>query len=156
MTETDDPRLLRYAAGIDRQVGALAWMPEDADLRFWIVTSRRTGRWVLPKGSVDPGMTPSEAAAQEAFEEVGLTGEIDHAPIGGYRIPKIRPPLIWTVDVEIYALRVTHVAETWLEQDERQRRLVTLTEAHQLIEDEEILRTLRASIRKLPVPGTVS
>ncbi|MGD1923334.1 MAG: NUDIX hydrolase [Paracoccaceae bacterium] len=152
MTQTDDPRLLRYAAGIDRQVGALAWMPDDADLRFWIVTSRRTGRWVLPKGGVDPGMTPSQAAAQEAFEEVGLTGEVNHAPIGGYRIPKIRPPLIWTVDVEIYALRVTHVAETWLEQSERERRLVTLAEAHQLIEDDTILSALSMSTLRLPIP----
>lgn len=139
----DDPASLRYVAGVDQQAGALAWMPEPGPLRFWIVTSRRTGRWVLPKGGVDAGMTAPEAAAQEALEEAGLTGDIQHTPVGIYRIPKIRPPLIWTVEVSLFPMRVAHVAETWLEQDERERRLVTLAEATALIEEPEMLRVLR-------------
>lgn len=151
MTEhTDDPALLRYAAGVDRQAGVLAWMPDHDDLRFWIVTSRRTGRWVLPKGGVDPGFTPWEAAAQEALEEAGLTGDVAQTPVGRFRIPKIRPPLIWTIEVALYAMRVHAVADTWLEQDERERRLVSLDEAATLIEEPEILALVRGFSETFP------
>ncbi|MEM9063135.1 MAG: NUDIX hydrolase [Pseudomonadota bacterium] len=156
MSENDAPHLLRYAAGIDHQVAALAWMPETTEPKFWIVTSRRTGRWVLPKGSIDAGMTAPQAAAQEAFEEVGVSGEVGPTPIGRYRIPKIRPPLIWTLDVEIYPLCVTRVDDTWREKAERERRLVGLAEAHQLIEDDAILSALRAATLRLPLPAVAT
>lgn len=147
----DSPGSLRFVAGVDRQAGALAWMPgldgeggdEGDGLHVWLVTSRRTARWVLPKGGIDAGMTPSEAAAQEALEEAGLTGIMADAPVGIYRMPKIRPPLIWTVEVELYPMQVTHVAPSWLEQNQRQRRLVSLDEAHDLIAEPDILLILR-------------
>lgn len=145
----DDPATLRYVAGVDRQAGALAWQEAEGERKFWIVTSRRTRRWVLPKGSVDPGMTPAEAAAQEAFEEAGLHGQVSLAPIGSYTIPKIRPPLIWSVNVAIFPIAVTQVDEDWLESGERERRLVSLGEAEGLIEEQEILRLLRAAVPSL-------
>lgn len=153
MSAADIPAAhLRYAAGVDQQAGALAWMPDEPDLRFWIVTSRRTGRWVLPKGGVDPGMTPWDAAAQEALEEAGLHGQTAPEPVGLYRIPKIRPPLIWTVEVTLFPMRVERVERTWLEQNQRERRLVSAADAHDYIAEPEILRLIRAfaATRRLP------
>ena len=146
----DDPASLRFVAGVDRQAGALAWMEHESDLKFWIVTSRRTQRWVLPKGGIDPGMTPHEAAAQEAFEEAGLIGDISAYGVGSYRIPKIRPPLIWTVEVSVYPMRVETVHDDWLESDQRVRRLVTVDEAAALIVEPEIVRLLRRVVPRLP------
>jgi 8-oxo-dGTP pyrophosphatase MutT (NUDIX family) len=44
--------------------------------RWWFAAVRpqgkRDGTWVLPKGLVDPGETPSEAALREGYEETGL------------------------------------------------------------------------------------
>jgi len=44
--------------------------------RSWFAAVRpqgkREGIWVLPKGLVDPGETPSEAALREGYEETGL------------------------------------------------------------------------------------
>ena len=145
----DDPGALRFVAGVDRQAGALAWMEHEADLKFWIVTSRRTRRWVLPKGGIDPGMTPHEAAAQEAFEEAGLVGEMSPRGIGSYRIPKIRPPLSWTIEVTVYPMRVAVVHDDWLESDQRDRKLVTVDEAAGLIAEPEIVALLRREVPRL-------
>lgn len=145
----DDPSSLRFVAGVDRQAGVLAWMEHETDLKFWIVTSRRTQRWVLPKGGVDPGMTPHEAAAQEAFEEAGLIGNISALGVGSYRIPKIRPPLIWTVEVVVYPMRVETVHDDWMESGQRNRRLVTVDEAAELIAEPEIVSLLRREVPRL-------
>jgi len=44
--------------------------------RWWFATVRpqgkREGTWVLPKGLVDVGETPADAAVREGFEETGL------------------------------------------------------------------------------------
>ncbi len=129
---------LRYVAGVVRQAGALAWLPETSPTRFVIVTSRRTGRWILPKGSIDDGRSEVEIAAEEAWEEAGLSGDILPPMIGLYHTPKIRPPLIWTVEVALYPLRVSRVHSVWPEQADRRRRMVTLSEAGKLLSEPDM------------------
>jgi len=58
------------------QAGAIPYRMADGKLEVLLVTSRETGRWVIPKGHIDDGMTPQTAASQEAWEEAGVTGEI--------------------------------------------------------------------------------
>ena len=55
---------------------------------FLLITSRRTGCWIFPKGSLMEGLAPWESAAQEAFEEAGVEGHVDPAPLGTYRTLK--------------------------------------------------------------------
>jgi 8-oxo-dGTP pyrophosphatase MutT (NUDIX family) len=134
-----DPADLNFVPGIDRQAGVLAWLPDVEPLRFALITSRRTGRWVLPKGAIDAGMTPREAAAQEALEEAGLIGVADAAPIGTYHTTKIRPPQAWTIEVTVYPMRIDEILDVWLEADVRSRRFVTIEEARELLSDPGIL-----------------
>ncbi|MEM1298270.1 MAG: NUDIX domain-containing protein, partial [Pseudomonadota bacterium] len=131
--ESEDVSHLRYVPWVQEQAGVLAWLPDTDPVQFAIVTSRRTGRWVFPKGSVDDDMTPQEAAAQEAFEEAGLEGVVAPEPIGAYRCPKIRPPWIWTVEVTLYAMRVDKMLDDWLEIDQRTRNFVDLAAARELL-----------------------
>ena len=49
------------------------------DGRVCLVTSSNGRRWVLPKGQIDPGHTPAEAALVEAWEEAGLVGALEPA-----------------------------------------------------------------------------
>ena len=130
-----DPSKLQHLPEIEQQAGVLAWLPDVEPVRFALVTSRRTGRWVFPKGAIDEGMTPPEAATQEALEEAGLVGVADPTPIGSFRTPKIRPPLTWTLEVTIYPMRVDEVLDVWIEADVRSRRFVTLEEARKLLTD---------------------
>jgi 8-oxo-dGTP pyrophosphatase MutT (NUDIX family) len=122
-----------------RQVGAIAWLPDAQPLRFVVVTSRRTGRWVFPKGSVDDSMTPPEAAAREAMEEAGVIGEPDPVPIGSFRTVKVRAPFFWRIEVAIYPLRIERVLDHWPEARQRERRFVTLPEARRLLADPAML-----------------
>ena len=122
-----------------RQVGAIAWLPDARPLRFALVTSRRTGRWVFPKGSIDAGMTPQAAAAREAMEEAGVIGAAEPGPIGSFRTIKVRPPFAWPIEVTIYPLRVERVLDDWPEAGERDRRFVTLAEAGPLLTDPAML-----------------
>jgi 8-oxo-dGTP pyrophosphatase MutT (NUDIX family) len=122
-----------------RQVGAIAWLPEARPLRFALVTSRRTGRWVFPKGSLDAGLTPQAAAAREAMEEAGVIGRTEAAPVGSFRTLKVRAPFAWTVEVAIYPLRIDEVLEDWPEARQRDRRFVTLAEARRLLTDPAML-----------------
>lgn len=137
--QSDDPSSLRFVAGVDHQAGVLAYTQDVEDRRIVIVTSRRTGRWVFPKGSVDKGMTPPEAAAQEAFEEAGVIGVAAEDPVGAFMTPKIRPPLIWTVAVTVYPMPIDEVLDDWQEIDQRERRFVTLSEARELLSQPEMI-----------------
>jgi len=140
----DDPAGLRYAAGIDRQAGVLAYRPTRAGPRMVLVTSRRTGRWVLPKGTIDDGMTPEATARQEALEEAGVIGRPAPRALGTYRVPKIRPPLIWTVEVLLYPMPIERVLDHWLEAGERDRRFVAPDEALALLDDPGMAGLVRA------------
>ena len=63
-------------AGDFVQVAALPLtIGEDGVTRVLLLTSRETRRWVIPKGWPMKGCKPYEAAAQEALEEAGVTGQ---------------------------------------------------------------------------------
>ena len=49
------------------QVAALCYRGDDADRKVLLVTSRGTGRWIIPKGWPIRGMNAPQAARQEAF-----------------------------------------------------------------------------------------
>ena len=55
-----------------------------------LITSRDTGRWVLPKGNRIKGLRSHEAASQEAYEEAGLVGIACPYAIGSYDYRKQR------------------------------------------------------------------
>lgn len=46
-----------------------------------LIATRKHSVWTLPKGLIDPGETPEEAAVREIREETGLIGTII-APLG--------------------------------------------------------------------------
>ena len=55
----------RPAARLDAtpdQVAALAWRQGATGPEYLLVTSRRSGRWIFPKGGVVAGRTPGRAA----------------------------------------------------------------------------------------------
>ena len=122
-----------------RQAGALPYAIVDGRMAFLLITSRRSGKWIFPKGAIEPHLTPWDSAAIEAIEEAGVSGEIEHEPIGSYRA-SIGNNGVALVDVDLYPLKVTRQHETWREQNQRMRHWVTLSEAKRLLTDRSISR----------------
>nr|CAD6409020.1 NUDIX domain-containing protein [Rhizobium sp. Q54] len=54
--------------------------------------------WTIPKGLVENGEDPLEAARREAFEEIGLQVEGDFRWLGQYRQPGGKLVLVWAVE----------------------------------------------------------
>src|SRR6476620_6477998 len=53
-----------------------------------LVTSRDSGRWVIPKGWPIPGLAAHNSAAREAMEEGGVLGQVGDHAIGIYHYNK--------------------------------------------------------------------
>jgi ADP-ribose pyrophosphatase YjhB (NUDIX family) len=49
-----------------------------------MLVQTRGGRWIFPKGGVEPGLTAAQSAALEAFEEAGVHGRMEAIPFGRY------------------------------------------------------------------------
>ena len=65
------------------QVAAVCYRVRGSDIEFLLVKTGK-GRWIFPKGSVEPGLTHAQAAALEAFEEAGVHGRMEEASFARY------------------------------------------------------------------------
>jgi phosphohistidine phosphatase len=129
----------KYPDWIYRQSAALAYRSSGADLEVLLITSRKGKRWVFPKGIVEPGLTPQQSAAKEAWEEAGIEGEVSSASLGRYDDKK------WggTCTVEVFPMRVTTEAADWPEAAIRRRVWLGIEEAATQVEKAELRRLLR-------------
>ncbi|RZK03158.1 MAG: DUF47 family protein [Novosphingobium sp.] len=114
-----------------------------------LITSRGTGRWVIPKGNVPTGVTPHAAAALEAEEEAGIAGSVCPIPLGSYRYRKRRNNgASLMVDVDVFPLAVTDEFDQWKEQGQRERRWFSLPEAAEAVDEtdlRDLMRTFASS-----------
>ena len=133
---------------MSHQVAALPYRTDDAGgVEVMLITSRDTGRWVVPKGNHMLGFAPHEAAGEEAWEEAGLRGFVCATPLGHFRYWKrrrLRPPRECTV--ALYCFLVTGQATDWPERHQRVTQWFDL-EAAALAVAEPELKTLIAGFR---------
>lgn len=117
----------------------------DAPIHVLLITSRGTGRWVIPKGQPIAKLPPHASAAVEAEEEAGVLGSACPTSIGSYRYRKRRSSgaSIWT-DVEVFPFAVTQELDTWKEQHERERRWFTLSEAAEAVDEPDLRALIRS------------
>lgn len=104
------------------QFAALCWRITKGRVEVLLISSRNTGRWVIPKGWPMDGLTPAEAAAQEAWEEAGVTGRIGPQAVGVYSYIK---PMDWTnmpCLAMVFPLKVKTEHHIWPEAHQRKRR----------------------------------
>lgn len=105
------------------QVAALPWRVVDGKVEVMLITSRDTGRWVLPKGWPERRETFAEAAAREAAEEAGISGGMTPHPVGSFVYDKVRhPEPDERCQVFVYPLQVDRIAGRWPERKQRERR----------------------------------
>ena len=65
-----------------RQAGSIVFRLDSKEPQVLLVTARRNPRnWIFPKGHIEKGETPEEAALRETREEAGIVGDLI-APAG--------------------------------------------------------------------------
>jgi 8-oxo-dGTP pyrophosphatase MutT (NUDIX family) len=64
-----------------KQSGAIVIRLGSKEPEVLLVTSKRNGNWIFPKGHIEKGETAETAALREAREEAGVVGKVI-APAG--------------------------------------------------------------------------
>ena len=133
------------------QVAALPYrLTGDGGAEVMLITSRDTGRWVVPKGNPMRGLAGHEAAAQEAWEEAGLKGLACPTPLGHYHYGKRgRLGRVRRCRVLLYPMLVTGQAREWPERHQRVTQWFDLAQAAGAVHERE-LQNLIAGFREPP------
>lgn len=113
-------------------------------MEICLVTSRETGRWVIPKGWPMKGLTNWEAAAREAYEEAGLRGEIADTPVGQFPYWKRKSDHFVLINTTVYLLRVGKQMNKWPEKGERKRKWMGVSEAAEEVVEPGLIAILQS------------
>lgn len=128
-----------------RQYAALPWRRTDDGLQILLVTSRETRRWIIPKGWPMKDRLSHQAAAQEAFEEAGVEGDITDQPLGLFRYHKrLKGGRMQPCTVDVFPLAVVDTLDEWPEMRERERVWVSVAEAVRRVEEPELKALIEA------------
>ena len=110
------------------------------DIEILLTKSKKTGAWQIPKGSIEAGETPVQAAVREGEEESGALGKVLDTALGKYTYERDHIPHIVTV----FPLLWEKDAETWLDQDTRTRQWVPLKHVQTYVKRKELLALINA------------
>ncbi len=138
MARTKQDRRVQYAA-LPFRAGP------DGATKVLLITSRETGRWVIPKGWPMRGRKPREVAAREAFEEAGLEGVIvGKLAVGSYHYAKGLPGGEHVLcEVRVFLLLVERELAEFPERGQRQARWTTPDEAAALVDEGGLSEIIR-------------
>lgn len=116
-----------------------------------LITSRDTGRWVLPKGWPMPGRTGPQCALREAFEEAGVEGRLCDGLVGVYPYVKtLAPDAGVTCVVSVYAVAVDRLRHSFPERGQRARTWFPQDEAARRVAEPELAEIIRGFVPPLP------
>ncbi|WP_424979217.1 NUDIX hydrolase [Leisingera sp. S232] len=127
------------------QVAALCSRSGADGKEVLMITSRGTGRWILPKGWPIEGKDGPESALQEAWEEAGVKADdISPQPVGEYHFTKrhdngTEEP----VTTLIFEAEVAQLEDDYPESSERTRQWMKPAEAADLVDEPELQEILR-------------
>jgi 8-oxo-dGTP pyrophosphatase MutT (NUDIX family) len=129
-----------------QQSGVIPYRVVNGSFEILLITSRRRGRWIIPKGIVEPGFTPAASAQKEAGEEAGIVGSVGAAPVGEYRYGK------WGGEctVQVFALEVQTMWDTWPEAAARKRQWMALNDAAHAVREpglQQLIFTLPEALK---------
>jgi len=109
-----------------------------------LVTSRGTGRWIPPKGWPMAGISPEQAAATEALEEAGATGQIYRMSLGKYRYDRPEStPQKNSTEAYIFPLKVKKRVSAFKEKGQRQVKWFKQKKAAKLVREPGLRKIIR-------------
>ncbi len=134
------PEHLRRA-DFRQQYAALCFRrnPDGDDIEILVITSRETGRWIIPKGWPMKKKKPHEAAALEASQEAGVRGRVGKRAVGRYTYLKwLDNQQVAPCIVEVFAIEVTQQKANFKEQGQRKLAWVSPDEAARRVREVEL------------------
>jgi 8-oxo-dGTP pyrophosphatase MutT (NUDIX family) len=138
----------KKAAAKRVQYGALPYRRRsNARTQVMLVTTRDTGRWVIPKGWPKKRKSPCASAAREALEEAGVIGKVGRDSIGSYSYKKrLKSGAVVACEVRVFPLKVKRQQKSWPERGEREIQWFSRAKAAKAVRE----AALRQIIRNLP------
>jgi len=138
----------RRSAVPQRQVAALCWRKVGGRKEVLLITSRDTGRWVVPKGWPISGLTDAQAAMREAWEEAGVRADAAKSRrVGQFTYDKgldDGTDLPVVADVYKVRLREGDLADRFPEAGQRTRVWVAARKAAKLVQEPALKALLRS------------
>ncbi|WP_233491744.1 NUDIX hydrolase [Nioella nitratireducens] len=129
---------------IRSQFAALPFRRRKSGLEILLISSLDTGRWIIPKGWPIHDMTPAAAAAQEAWEEAGITGVVSETCAGFFSYHKSMPDKRQVpVVVAVFPLEVHKLERDFPESGDRKIKWFSQTKASARLEEPELQKILR-------------
>ncbi|MGA1802681.1 NUDIX hydrolase [Rhizobium sp. HT1-10] len=139
--KTSEADLNAKAAGgvFVEQAGAICYRKISREVL--LITSRRSGRWGIPKGNIEVGETSLQAAEREAFEEAGIRGACAVDRLGTFRYRKDGASAVYRVSVHVLdvQLALTEFPET----DQRLSKWVGIGDAADAVYQPELKELLQ-------------
>lgn len=137
----------KYGEGHDgyaEQVAALCTRNVDGKRKVLLITSRETKRWIIPKGWQMKGISDGQAAAQEAWEEAGVSdAKVGKKPIGHFHYQKrLSNGLNMPVKAAVYRLKVQEMAKKYPEKGQRKLIWVSPKRAAAMVREPELKKIL--------------
>ena len=128
-----------------KQVAALCCREGENGTEILMVTSRDTGRWVLPKGWPVRGKNDPQSARVEAWEEAGVkSARTRPGVIGKYSYDKrLKRGLSRHVRVKVYRMDVESLSDNFPEMRQRKRAWFSPKAAANRVAEPELRKLLR-------------
>lgn len=133
-----------------QQIAALPmrWT-KSGKIQVLMVTSRDSGRWLMPKGWTMNGKKPWAAAEIEALEEAGALGHIGREVIGQYSYKKkLSNGHSLLCGVDVYPMMVERLKSNWKERAERKRKWFSAKGAAKRVSEPELAELLKSLAKK--------
>ncbi|MBD2385003.1 NUDIX hydrolase [Cylindrospermum sp. FACHB-282] len=124
-----------------KQSGVIPYRVRDGKIEVLLITNRSRQDWVIPKGGICKGMSPSDSAAKEAWEEAGVIGQVNTHQLGVYKYRKRGN----TYCVNLFLLPVQLVLEDWPEASQRERQWLDINTAASLVKEASLKEILKTS-----------
>jgi 8-oxo-dGTP pyrophosphatase MutT (NUDIX family) len=118
-------------------VAALPVLTKDDKILVGLVTSRDTGRWLVPKGKLKRDEADRAGAEREAREEAGVIGRASLEPIACISIDAAGD-----AHAPLFLLEVDQILDDWPERLERQRSWQSAASAALMVDDPELITVL--------------
>jgi 8-oxo-dGTP pyrophosphatase MutT (NUDIX family) len=130
-----------FTGAFRKQYGALCFRFKEngPEIEILVVTSRDSGRWIIPKGWPMKRKKPYEAAATEAWEEAGVRGTARKKPVGRYTYLKLLDDGdVVPVVVDVFQIEVAEIKADFKERGERVLAWVSPDEAARRVREVEL------------------